>query len=586
MYLKLKFWNQSIAKVHLTLMIVVLLAIVSRAQYIPRIDTDYEDIRFPFELNIKQDTSSVMKWARKSLLESREAGYFFSSIDSAYISNDTFYLFYFVGKKYTIKVIQEQSVGNSLKLDPYNTAIYHDAILKYRADAAFPFAESVFDSVRIKDNEIWIYQRTINNDQITWGEFIKSDSIKINKNYLSQLLQIKPGDPYDEGKLMAINRKIKNLSFLQLISAPKVQFVGNKAQVILPLQYRKASKFDFLIGVLPGNDGTRRTWNINGELAGDFINTFGQGERFAFLLRRLSLEDQQLKVNTSLPYILGTSFGSDADFEIKRNRNLTLDVISNVGGQYLLSSNHIIKMYWSYQRSSLINLDASKILASGKLPLNLDYKLAGGGFEYYYNNLNYIFNPRSGNSIKVNTGLARRNIIKNNTIIAIKNDKLDFSTAYDSITLKNNQFSISLDLVRYQPISAWGTVRTSLSSGLKYNDDRIVENDLYRIGGNRLMRGFDELSLLTGGYIVLSTEFRLILDQNSFLSLPFIDLGLLQDQRSQLFQKNVVVAGVGMGMSFATKAGIFNISFASGNYNRRGFDFANTKLHFGYLSLF
>jgi hemolysin activation/secretion protein len=212
--------------------------------------------------------------------------------------------------------------------------------------------------------------------------------------------------------------------------------------------------------------------------------------------------------------------------------------------------------------------------------------LNGGGLEFWYNNLDYLFNPRKGITVKSNVSLGQRKVIKNQEILALKSEKFDFANAYDTINLRNIQFGVDIDLAYYLPVSNWAVNKFSLTSGLKYNNDRVVENELYRLGGNRLMRGFDELTLLTNFYAVTTSEFRLILDQNSFLSLPFIDFGFLQSDSRQLKPKGVLVMGIGLGMNFSTKAGIFNISFASGNYDLNGFDFANTKIHFGYVNLF
>jgi hemolysin activation/secretion protein len=44
--------------------------------------------------------------------------------------------------------------------------------------------------------------------------------------------------------------------------------------------------------------------------------------------------------------------------------------------------------------------------------------------------------------------------------------------------------------------------------------------------------------------------------------------------------------GLGLGLNFATKAGIFNVSFAAGSRLNNPIDFNNTKVHFGFISLF
>ena len=137
----------------------------------------------------------------------------------------------------------------------------------------------------------------------------------------------------------------------------------------------------------------------------------------------------------------------------------------------------------------------------------------------------------------------------------------------------------------YRQIKDWATIRTAATGGWKYNKDGILKNELMRIGGSKLLRGFDEESILTDFYAFSTLEFRIIFDQNSYLSLPFLDYGLLNvfDNGQQ---KTVPVFGVGMGLNFGTSAGIFNISFAAGKLDKNPLDFGKMKIHFGYVNLF
>ena len=75
------------------------------------------------------------------------------------------------------------------------------------------------------------------------------------------------------------------------------------------------------------------------------------------------------------------------------------------------------------------------------------------------------------------------------------------------------------------------------------------------------------------------------MDQNSFLSFPFIDYGRVHSLREgEKSWENTF--GTGFGLNFATGAGIFNVSFAIGKRADIPVDFSATKIHFGYVSLF
>ncbi|WP_315820083.1 hypothetical protein [Paraflavitalea speifideaquila] len=44
--------------------------------------------------------------------------------------------------------------------------------------------------------------------------------------------------------------------------------------------------------------------------------------------------------------------------------------------------------------------------------------------------------------------------------------------------------------------------------------------------------------------------------------------------------------GLGLGMAFETKAGIFNISYAAGKRDDAKFNLRQAKIHFGYVNYF
>ncbi|HMP30344.1 MAG TPA: hypothetical protein PKD85_12140, partial [Saprospiraceae bacterium] len=488
----------------------------------------------------------------------RKEGRLFSSLDTSYISGDTLYAYWHKSEKIYVSLEIDSSVLSDMKylpqkinLDSNSLKAFHHQVLEFYSTRGYPFVKSSLITNRTDNEKISIQHRFDKGIRILWDTLTIPDTVNIKRGYLGQILNIREGRPFDKKQLDEIKNKMRNLPFVQLKGDPQVKFIYDKASVVLPLANKPASRFDFIIGVLPGNDGNRRVWNINGEFTADMLNKFGYGERLSAVIKRLSLEDQLLKIGSNIPFILGSEFGFDGDFELRRNRNLTIDVLSNIGAQYTYSNNTRFKAYWNTVNSSLININTTQILAQKRLPRTLDYSLNGGGLEFWYNNLDYLFNPRKGSTIRSNVSLGQRKIIKNQEILNLKNEDVDFSNAYDTINLKNVQLGVDIEWAYFAPVSNWAVNKVSLTSGLKYNNDRVVENELYRIGGNRLMRGFDELTLLTNFYAVATSEFRLILDQNSFLSLPFFDIGFLQSDSRILRPKGVLVMGVGLGLNFS-----------------------------------
>jgi hemolysin activation/secretion protein len=116
------------------------------------------------------------------------------------------------------------------------------------------------------------------------------------------------------------------------------------------------------------------------------------------------------------------------------------------------------------------------------------------------------------------------------------------------------------------------------------NGSNVFENELFRIGGNNTLRGFNEESIFASTFSIVNLEYRYLLEENSFLFAFFN--GAYYENKA--INRNIVDRpfGFGAGMSFETKAGIFSISYALGKQFDNPIEFRSAKVHFGITSLF
>src|SRR5690606_9021194 len=152
------------------------------------------------------------------------------------------------------------------------------------------------------------------------------------------------------------------------------------------------------------------------------------------------------------------------------------------------------------------------------------------------------FNPTKGLLFDQRFNAGTKTILKNESITSIEG----LENIYDQLTLKTIQLESELDVSYFLPAGSWGTTRFRTIASYKYNPQGILLNEFYRLGGNKLLRGFDEESIQSDAFGLISAEFRLLLDRNSYLTLPFVDFGytrIMVDQNLLWDQ----VLGVGMG---------------------------------------
>jgi outer membrane protein assembly factor BamA len=109
---------------------------------------------------------------------------------------------------------------------------------------------------------------------------------------------------------------------------------------------------------------------------------------------------------------------------------------------------------------------------------------------------------------------------------------------------------------------------------------------LYRIGGIKTLRGFDEESIYASFYVIGSLEYRYLLEENSYLYF-FTDAAYYENLSvSFAGDRYDTPFGFGTGISFETKAGIFSINYALGKQFDNPIYLKSGKVHFGIVNYF
>jgi hypothetical protein len=542
------------------------------------------------------DSLQIKKACTALINDFRTNGYIFANVDKMDYNTSECSLEFFKGEKYQVQLNSPNAevkylfdiagLSNQInKLDSANLNYRVNKLLNYLNNNGYPFAKVIFDKYNIEENRVKA------DLQINKGLFTTFDSLslptsfELNRTYLYKYLGIQKGKPYDHSLITSAGRKLKELPFVKADTLPTVSFYGDKAVVNLPIKNQGASSFDFILGFLPKVDALKRSWTINGELSADLYNKLGQGEIITFKGRQYSSTDRQININVTYPYLLKSAFGLDAQFDLFQNRNISTDANGVIGLQYQFTGNNQLRISWQSKTSRLTNIDLISIGAIGRLPQNLDYNFNAVSLGFKYSNLDYKFNPAKGINVDISANIGLRKIVQNFQISEIKSIRNDFSKAYDTLRGAKFQSSFNLGLHYYIPVSSWSTIRLSNNSGIRITEGLILENETYRIGGNRLMRGFDELSILTDSYSILTSEFRIILEKNSYLTLPFVEYSKLNEIK-QGVKNGRTGLSIGAGLNFSTQAGIFNFVIAAGNNLNGGPNFGQAKIHFGYVNLF
>ncbi|RMF03238.1 MAG: hypothetical protein D6772_02390, partial [Bacteroidetes bacterium] len=342
-----------------------------------------------------------------------------------------------------------------------------------------------------------------------------------------------------------------------------------------------ASRFDFVVGVLPRSNQTGRLL-VTGQLDGALQNALGQGESIAVQFEQLRPQTQNLEIQISYPYFLQLPFGVDGRLDLYRRDTTFINLNGELGFNYLLSRNRRVLAFWTRDQTNLLSIDSSNLLRSQQLPDTLDVRRDAFGLGVQWENVDYRLNPRSGWTFQLRTSAGRRHIRPNARIT-----ELGLGNLYDSLQTKTTQYRLQGQLVRYWPLGQRGVIKIGLQGAAILGSVPPLANEQFRIGGNRLLRGFDEESIFASNFILGTLEYRFILATNSYLYV-FGDLARV-DQRTPAKALSRTIdwpQGLGAGITFETRAGLFGLSLAFGRQSGLAFDLGAPKVHFGYVSLF
>ena len=453
-----------------------------------------------------------------------------------------------------------------------------NSLLEVAEDNGFPFAKVYLEDISISPGNISASFQLNRDSLILIDGLVNNGDVLISSIYLENYLGIKTNSLYSRTKILRIKDRVKELPFLQLDGDPTITFLDNRARINLSLKKKRSSKFDFIIGVLPNNAESGRLL-ITGNFMGEMINQFGKGERIFASFEQLRPQTQELELQFNYPYLLDLPFGVDVQFNLYRRDTTFLNTGFDMGVQYLMEGGNYIKAFWNNRSSNLLSVDEEAIRRTQTLPENLDFNNALFGLELLQQKLDYRYNPRSGWSIYFKGGAGTKKIKVNNTI-----ESLDIEGLYDTIQLRSAQYQIDTRLEAYLPTFSRSTIKFGFRGGALLSDNPIYKNEQYRIGGNQILRGFDEESIFATTFGVFTTEYRLLIGQNSYLY-TFGDLAYVEDKTfTNDFSDQIF--GFGAGITFETSVGLFALSLAYGSQQNNPIDFSTPKLHFGYVSLF
>ncbi len=495
--------------------------------------------------------------ANKFLLNLWKQGYLFAQVQS---QSDTATYIY-KGEKREFEV---RSINDSLCFEDNKPLQLAASKLEYHNNHGFPFCNVQLTDPRQTGSSLSV------NLQIDQGPFVEFDSlvlskkIRTNQVFIERTLGIERGEPYSESAYRKVDQRMSRMPFLEQVGPKDISFKNGKSSVYLELKEQSSNSFEGVLSLLPNQ-------STNGLMFTGFVNLhldnlFYSGKSLSLEWNRFDIQSQSLDFSYHHPFIGGTKLLVGVDFALLKqdtsfiSRNFDLAV-----GTYLTDKG-IINFNYHKSGGTLIDGDSATFTQTGAV--DFERNLYGVSFNYgqYAQPVNY------GNQFKsfVSVAFGDKKINENTNIN---------SEAYDSLSQNSRVLMLDIKL-KAQRILAKRTVLFNQMEFGSIVNDRVFSNEVYRLGGLRTLRGFNEQSIYSSQYALSRLELRQYFESRSHFMLFYDQLYTRYDGKTDW------PLGFGVGFSLSSNRSLFNFAMALGKSKDYPLDLANIKIHFGYISKF
>jgi len=519
------------------------------------------------------DSISVIKKLNEVLSDIREDGYLLAEIKQVTWDHNNATARIHINSRFRGIDLQKGNVpewilnkagynelSNSLSFNNSKLNELFKNILKVYEDSGFPFASVELDSVNISNNTIKAVLKASKGEMFVYDSLKLAGNVRISPKFLESYLDLKSGFVYQESSVRNIEERLAELPFFKSVKSPQIKFSANKATITLFLEKQNSNTFDGILGFLP-NDETGKL-QVIGDLKLNLNNPFKRAENIDFNYKGLPQKSKELNMGLTMRELFSTPVGLDFRFNIfKRDTNYQ-NINTKISLHYRIPKGRL--SFFMHNRSGL---PANSDTLSNDIPVFANTKSLSYGIGFLYRTLNSTFQPRRGLTIEVSSEAGKRKV---SGLKSLNNSRI-------------SQYRVNGDFDFYLPFSSRGILRINNQTAVLIGK-KLFENELYRIGGFSSLRGFDEQSILASSYSLINTEYRLLIENSSYL-FAFFNQAFTHVNSINLKRSDWPL-GFGAGINLQVKTGMFSLSYALGKQRDNPLNLQSGKIHFGLITLF
>jgi hypothetical protein len=484
-------------------------------------------------------------------------GYFLSSIDSSIFKNKTYKVYFNLNKKVDSVALKYTNLPNfiierypfkknHLEIPVNQLEIVLNKIIDSYERKGNAFSKIKLENFKIKGKTLFTEIRFTTSKKRKIDKLIFKGYDDFPKSFIKNYLNISSNTIFNKKKLAEISKLSKTLGFASEIKLPETLFTKDSTFIYVYLKKKKGSSFDGLINFASQENGKLQ---FNGYLNLKLKNILNRGESFNLLWNSFGSERQEFSLAAKTPYIFNSKVSPEFAFSIYKQDSTFLNTKLNTALKYQIRNNSNLFVSFSSENSeNLTNASLDNISTFQNYFLGFGYEYKVPKNDVFGNNTFYL---------NVNPSFGRRKTDTNSfqqiKITTTASYLLDFNTRHH--------------------------IYFSNKTGL-LNSENYLNNELFRIGGNKTIRGFKEQSLFVKNYILQNIEYRYNTSKNSY-AYTITDLALISSEK-----EHKKLYSLGLGYLFNTNTSQINISTAIGIDIDNPINFKNTLFFVNWISFF
>ena len=372
---------------------------------------------------------------------------------------------------------------------------------------------------------------------------------KFPASHKRNLIRLFANKTFNQDGLQKVYKEVDEYRFVKQTQYPEILFTKDSTKIYLYLEKAKANRFDGFLGFSNEEGGKVR---FNGYLDVLLHNILNSGEQFLIYWKNDGQRQTSFNMGLQVPYIFKSPLGLKAELNIFKKDSTFQNTNTSIDLGYFFNYNS--RLYLGYQAtesSDIQNTNSSFISDFTNSFVTSKYEFTR------FKSDDFLFPEKTVIHFTIGTG------------------KRDSKTASES------QFFGNLFVKQNIYLNAKNNIQLN-SQNYYLNSENYIVNELYRFGGIKSIRGFNENSLQGNFLTSLLTEYRYVLSPGLYVH-SIIDYAYYQDKTSDL---NDGLVGLGFGFGLLTKNGFFNLIYANGSVRDQPIQFANSIVHISFKSNF